>query len=95
MDDCNFYGLLYSIGNYKILNIKGARMSFNDEIDRAIDSFKKLYNVKPKYLILSFIGRGLLEQHFGGISREKLPLRVYKGLQIIITKRRDIIFDLF
>ena len=70
-------------------------MNLNTDIDRAIDNFRGLYNVKPEYLILSSIGKGLLEQRFGGISRKKLSLRMYKELQIIVTKRRDIIFDLF
>ena len=71
-------------------------MNFNIEIDRAIDSFEELYNVKPKYLVLSHIGKGLLEQRLGGMARNKISeLVAYKGLQVIITKRRDIIFDLF
>ena len=71
-------------------------MNLSTEIDRAIDSFKELYNVKPKYLVLSSIGKGLLEQHFGGVNRIKIyDLSWYKGLQVIVTKRHDIIFDLF
>ncbi len=70
-------------------------MSIIDEIELAINKFIEKHKVKPIYLVLSNMGNNLLKQSLAEISGNEIAeLKAYKGLQVIITGKRDIVFDL-
>ena len=67
------------------------------EINRAIDGFRDYFNCTPSYLVLSHVGKTFMKEQLDRISgnNEVFELKIYNGLQIIVTRRRDIIFELF
>lgn len=70
-------------------------MSIIEEIDFANDRFKKTYKETPAYIVLSKEGYKSLKSRLDEISGKKIyELKKYKGMDVIKTKRHDVLFIL-
>jgi len=79
-------------------SIKMNEESIRDQIQKAIDTFRGKYSNYPNFLVMSDTGYLLLKSACTSINPEQTPdhiIKSYMGMDLLMTAKNDILFDLF